>query len=81
MYAAITLPSDASVALHKAFGFEEVGVFDEVGYKFDGWHSILFLSKALQPHSVPPPAPILIEELLDTPFWFDAVRAGIARLR
>nr|WP_293843219.1 GNAT family N-acetyltransferase [uncultured Arsenicibacter sp.] len=81
VYAAITLPNDASVALHKAFGFEEVGVFNGVGYKFDSWHSTQFLAKVLQPHAVPPPAPVLIEELLDTPFWFDAVRAGIARLR
>lgn len=32
--AGIALPNDASVALHKRFGFTEVGVFTEVGTKF-----------------------------------------------
>lgn len=33
----ITLPNDASIALHEKLGFEKVGHFKEVGYKFDKW--------------------------------------------
>ena len=33
----ISLPNDASVALHEKLGFRKVGHFDEVGYKFDQW--------------------------------------------
>ena len=33
----ITLPNDASIRLHEKFGFEKVGHFKEVGYKFDNW--------------------------------------------
>jgi len=33
--AVITLPNDASVALHERFGFLTVGDLDEVGFKFD----------------------------------------------
>ena len=36
-YAGIALPNDASVALHRKFGFELVGVYREVGYKFGRW--------------------------------------------
>jgi L-amino acid N-acyltransferase YncA len=32
--AVIALPNDASVALHRAMGFQEVGVLREVGHKF-----------------------------------------------
>ena len=32
--AVIALPNDASLALHRAMGFEEVGVLREVGHKF-----------------------------------------------
>jgi phosphinothricin acetyltransferase len=34
----ITLPNDASVRLHESMGFTKVGVFREVGRKFDQWH-------------------------------------------
>ncbi len=35
--AVIALPNDASEALHRACGFERVGVLPEVGWKFDRW--------------------------------------------
>ncbi|MEM9741105.1 MAG: arsinothricin resistance N-acetyltransferase ArsN1 family B [Pseudomonadota bacterium] len=38
--AAITLPNDASVHFHEAFGFKAVGRFREVGYKFGRWHDV-----------------------------------------
>jgi phosphinothricin acetyltransferase len=33
----IALPNDASVALHERLGFEKVGQFREVGWKFGNW--------------------------------------------
>jgi L-amino acid N-acyltransferase YncA len=36
--AGVTLPNDASVRLHESLGFTKVGVFREVGRKFDRWH-------------------------------------------
>lgn len=33
----ISLPNKASIALHEKFGFEKIGQFKEVGYKFDHW--------------------------------------------
>lgn len=36
-FAGITLPNAASIALHCSLGFEPVGVFREVGRKFDRW--------------------------------------------
>mgnify|MGYP001802828268 CR=1 FL=1 len=39
-FAAIALPNVASVGLHKALGFELVGVYHKVGYKFDRWHDV-----------------------------------------
>jgi phosphinothricin acetyltransferase len=35
--AVIALPNDASEALHRACGFERVGLLPEVGWKFDRW--------------------------------------------
>ena len=46
-YAGITLPNEASRALHERFGFEELGVFREVGRKFGEYWDVLWLEKAL----------------------------------
>ena len=45
--AAVALPNPASLALHDACGFEEVGVMREVGRKFDAWIDVLWLQKRL----------------------------------
>jgi len=36
--AGITLPNEHSARLHEAMGFKHVGVFRQVGRKFDTWH-------------------------------------------
>ncbi|PHQ57526.1 MAG: phosphinothricin acetyltransferase [Lutibacter sp.] len=33
----ISLPNDASIALHEKFGFEKVAQFKDVGFKFGNW--------------------------------------------
>jgi L-amino acid N-acyltransferase YncA len=38
--AGITLPNAASVGLHESFGFELVGVYRRIGWKFDAWQDV-----------------------------------------
>ena len=40
LIAGIAKPNPASEALHQRFGFEPVGVFRGVGYKFEQWHDV-----------------------------------------
>ena len=47
MVAAIALPNDASVGLHRALGFMEVGTMPEVGLKFDSRLDLLLMQKIL----------------------------------
>ncbi len=45
--AGVTLPNAASAALHARFGFTSIGVFREVGYKFDRYWDVEWLEKAM----------------------------------
>jgi phosphinothricin acetyltransferase len=45
--AGITLPNDASVALHGRLGFEHVGTVRDAGFKNDAWHAVAFYQKLL----------------------------------
>jgi phosphinothricin acetyltransferase len=39
-HAGITLPNPASVRLHESFGFQPVGVYPAVGWKFGAWRDV-----------------------------------------
>ncbi|MDJ0848567.1 MAG: GNAT family N-acetyltransferase [Myxococcota bacterium] len=45
--AGMTLPNAASAALHAGFGFQPIGVFREVGYKFGRYWDVEWLEKAM----------------------------------
>lgn len=45
--AGITLPNPSSQALHQRLGFQEVGVYPEVGFKGGEWRSVIWLSLSL----------------------------------
>lgn len=45
--AAVALPNPASLALHRACGFEEVGTMREVGRKRGRWIDVTWLQKVL----------------------------------
>jgi len=44
-YGGIALPNDASVALHRKLGFEHVGSYHEVGFKFDKYWDVDWFEK------------------------------------
>lgn len=46
-YAGVTLPNEASIRIHRRFGFEELGVFREVGRKFGAYHDVAWFEKRL----------------------------------
>src|SRR5919107_1152414 len=67
--AGITLPNDASVALHRAVGFEPVGTFRAIGWKAGAWRDVSWWQLRLahgaddggappaEPGPPPPPPP------------------------
>lgn len=47
-YAGITQPNEPSSRLHRRVGFNHVGTFPRVGYKFDAWHDVAWWHRTLR---------------------------------
>ena len=47
-FAGITLPNEPSVKLHTSMGFEPVGTFRSIGWKFGTWHDVTWLQRTLR---------------------------------
>jgi L-amino acid N-acyltransferase YncA len=54
--AGITLPNEASVALHESLGFVPVGVYRRIGWKDGAWRDVGWWQLELEPAGEGPPA-------------------------
>jgi phosphinothricin acetyltransferase len=80
-YAGVTLPNPASVGLHEAMGFQPVGVYRGVGYKFGRWHDVAWYQRELQPEREEPEPPRGLDGVLQSAGWEEALAAGLACYR
>ena len=55
--AGMTLPNDASAGLHRALGFEPVGTYRDIGYKFGAWHDVAWTQCTLASGDAVPEEP------------------------
>lgn len=62
--AGITLPNAGSVALHTQYGFKEVGLYKNIGYKLGKWHDVIWMQKVLCAHQDEPTEPQKISKIL-----------------
>jgi phosphinothricin acetyltransferase len=47
LIAGMTLPNPASEGLHRALGFEPIGVQRRIGWKSDAWHDVGWMQRSL----------------------------------
>jgi L-amino acid N-acyltransferase YncA len=80
-YAGVTLPNPGSVGLHQAMGFQPVGVYRQVGFKYGVWHDVAWFERPLQARPGEPPPPKRLEGIHQTTEWAEAVSAGLRHLR
>jgi len=55
--AGMTLPNPASEGLHRALGFEPVGVYRRIGWKHGAWHDVAWMQRTLASTGDPPAEP------------------------
>ena len=46
-FAGVTLPNEASLALHRSFGFEDVGTMREAGFKFGQYWDVHWMQRGM----------------------------------
>lgn len=78
--AGITLPNAASERLHRAMGFEPVGIYRNIGYKCGRWHDVVWLQMPLGDYEADARPPRRLDDVRNTPAWHEALAAGAARL-
>jgi phosphinothricin acetyltransferase len=66
-FAGIALPNAASVALHEATGFTQVGVYRRVGWKMGAWHDVGWWELDLRLDGEPPGRLIPFREIARKP--------------
>jgi L-amino acid N-acyltransferase YncA len=79
--AGITMPNPASVGLHKAMGFELVGVYRDIGYKLGAWRDVGWYEAEIQPLVAEPQEPRTMVILGGSREWRAAVEQGLAHYR
>lgn len=79
--AGMTLPNEASAGLHRALGFEPVGTYRRIGYKFGAWHDVGWWQLALAPREGTPAPPLDLAHARRAPGWDAALAAGTALVR
>jgi phosphinothricin acetyltransferase len=55
--AGMALPNEASAGLHRAMGYEQVGVYQRIGWKNGSWHDVAWLQRSIGPDGEPPTEP------------------------
>ena len=81
VFAGATQPNPGSVGLHEAMGFQEIGLFRRIGYKFGQWHDVRWWGLALSEYPAEPQPPLSLDVARKLSGWGDAIAAGLGLLR
>jgi phosphinothricin acetyltransferase len=65
-FAGVLVTNEKSVEFHRAMGFEDIGLFKNIGFKLGEWHTNLWMQYAIQEPVSNPPVPIAIGEIIKT---------------
>ncbi len=64
-YAGVSVPNLKSEEFHKRFGFQEVGTFENAGYKLGEWRGVKWFAIQLSECLKDPQLPMMLQEAVD----------------
>jgi L-amino acid N-acyltransferase YncA len=76
VFAGVALPNEKSVGFHKALGFEEIGIFKNIGYKHGSWHHTHWFQLTLNEHKSNPATPKKMEEIISSEGFSAAIHSA-----
>jgi L-amino acid N-acyltransferase YncA len=79
VFASVLSTNINSNRFHRAMGFEEIGLFKNIGYKHEAWHSNIWYQLSLSEHIPNPATPKKIEEVIHATVLEEIIK--IANLR
>ena len=77
----IALPNTASIRAHESLGFQEIGVFRNVGFKAGAWRDTGWWQLDLSPALEQPPAPQSITALVQQDGFDELLQTGLPAIR
>jgi L-amino acid N-acyltransferase YncA len=81
VYAIITGANKGSLDFHQSLGFKPAGSYHNVGYKFNQWQDVTWLTLAIADYQKPPQKPRNIDEIKETPEFNAAVSKAMAQMK
>ncbi|MCB9234686.1 MAG: N-acetyltransferase [Bacteroidia bacterium] len=79
--AGITLPNPKSLRFHQKMGFQPVGTYHNIGYKFGQWHDVIWLELFLGKTNEAPARILSLDEVILEKDWSKALHAGLDLIR
>jgi phosphinothricin acetyltransferase len=80
-YAGIALPNPGSVGLHESVGFQKIGVYHRVGYKFGQWHDVGWWQLTLKEYEESPAPPLDMATVSQGADWQRLLSCGESLIR
>lgn len=80
VFAGVAIPNEQSEGLHIGTGFEEIGVFKNIGYKLREWHSTRWYQLKLQKYISEPNVPVNINRCKLTQEFRNIIEEANVRL-
>lgn len=81
LLAGISLPNENSVSFHESLGFTPIGVYQNIGYKFNRWHSVGWWQYAVSDYPTNASAPQMAHIIINSPAGKEILHRAVEMIK